>query len=156
MAFIPKDARWYLAEIVLEYLVEGDARNVVHVNRHLIEADSPERAFEKAQAIGHDHEHEYANTEHRNVRVVFRGLAQLLVIHDDLGDGAELSYQESIGVPEDRLRDWAVPKEQLAVFAPIAKPANVIPNYMPESVAVELEEAGYRREDFDPSFDKAE
>ena len=37
----PKDARWYLADVVVEHTVEGDPRNVVHVNVHLIEADSP-------------------------------------------------------------------------------------------------------------------
>jgi hypothetical protein len=52
MGFMPKDARWYLADVVLEHTIEGDPRNVVHVNMHLIEADSPEQAYEKAVALG--------------------------------------------------------------------------------------------------------
>ncbi len=52
MAFIPQDARWYLADIVLEHRIVGDRRNVVHVNKHLIEADSPQQARRKANALG--------------------------------------------------------------------------------------------------------
>jgi hypothetical protein len=87
MAFIPKDARWYLADVVLEHTVEADPRNVVHVNIHLVEADSPER--EKACALGRDAEQVYANSDGKEVRVVFRGLRDLNVIHEALEDGAE-------------------------------------------------------------------
>jgi len=44
MGFVPKDTRWYLADIVLEIIIEDDPRNVVHVNTHLVEAESPEQA----------------------------------------------------------------------------------------------------------------
>jgi hypothetical protein len=43
MGFIPKDARWYVTDLILEFTIEGDDRNVVHINTHLIEADSPVR-----------------------------------------------------------------------------------------------------------------
>jgi hypothetical protein len=46
--FIPEGACWSLAALVLEYTIEGDHRNVVHVDTHLIEAESPEQAYEKA------------------------------------------------------------------------------------------------------------
>src|SRR5579862_35588 len=84
MAYIPKDARWYLADVVLEHTVDGDPRNVVHVNIHLIEAESPERAYEKAIALGRDSAQAYVNTDGREVRVTFRGLRDLNVIHDAL------------------------------------------------------------------------
>jgi hypothetical protein len=41
MAYIPKDAKWYIAELVMEFQIEGESRNVVHVNIVLIRADSP-------------------------------------------------------------------------------------------------------------------
>ena len=40
MAYIPEDAKWYLADIVLEITIEDDPRNVVHTNLVLISADS--------------------------------------------------------------------------------------------------------------------
>jgi hypothetical protein len=42
MAFIPKAAIWYIAQVVLEITVEGETRNVVHIDYMLIRADSPE------------------------------------------------------------------------------------------------------------------
>ena len=130
MGFIPKGARWYLADVVLEHRIDGEPQNVVHVNTHLIEASSPEEAYEKALALGRRGEHEYENTDGRRVRVVFRGLRELNVIHEELEDGAELMYSEEVGVPEEQLREWDRPKERLGVFAPIEE--NRGPNYLPE------------------------
>ena len=73
MAFIPEVACWYIAGLVLEHTIEGDRRNVVHVNTHLIEADSPEEAYRKAVAFGRTGEQDYANTEGKRVRITFRG-----------------------------------------------------------------------------------
>ncbi len=141
MGFIPKGARWYLAGLVLEHTIEGDARNVVHVNTHLIEADSPEEAYRKANALGRAGEMEYANTDGKQVRVAFRGLRDLDVIHDDLEDGAELFYEERVDIPEDALARWVKPKEELSVFAPRHDKADG-PNYLPREIADMLEAEG--------------
>lgn len=146
MAYVPKDARWYLADVVLEHTVERDPRNVVHVNVHLIEADSPERAFEKATALGREAEQVYENTAGREVRVTFRGLRELNVIHDALEDGAELVFEESIHVPKEELTTWLRPKDELAVFRKRESTfKRDAPNYMPESVMKSLEDAGFTR-----------
>ena len=130
MGFIPKDARWYLADVVMEHRIDGEAQNVVHVNTHLVEAGSPEEAYEKALALGRSAAHEYENADGRQVRVVFRGLRELNVIHEELEDGAELMYTEDVGVSEEQLRVWNRPKERLAVFAPIEGKHGS--NYLPE------------------------
>jgi hypothetical protein len=145
MGFIPKDARWYLADLVLEHRIDGQGQNVVHVNTHLVEAGSPDEAYEKALALGRGGEHEYENVDGRQVRVVFRGLRELNVIHEPLEDGAEIIYTEDVGVPEEQLREWVRPRERLGVFAPIE--AKHGPDYMPESVMQMLEAAGFSRED---------
>ncbi|MGB3691330.1 MAG: DUF4288 domain-containing protein [Spirulinaceae cyanobacterium] len=49
MTYIPQDAKWYLAELIMECKIEGDSRNVIHVNITLVRADSPEEAFSKAE-----------------------------------------------------------------------------------------------------------
>lgn len=141
MGFIPLGARWYLAGLVLEHTIEGVPRNVIHVNTHLIEADSPEEAYRKANALGRRGQMEYANTDGKTVRVAFRGLRDLDVIHDDLEDGAELFYEERVGVPEDALAGWVKPKEELSVFAPRRDKSDG-PNYLPQEVAEMLEAEG--------------
>jgi hypothetical protein len=148
MAYIPKEARWYLADVVLEHAVEGDPRNVVHVNLHLIEAESPDRAYEKAIALGQASEQVYANPDGRAVRVTFRGLRDLNVIHDALEDGAELVYEESDDVSEDQLSTWLRAKEQLSIFSE-RRPKRDVPNYMPGSVMKSLKDAGVSREDIE-------
>ena len=150
MAYIPKDAHWYLADVVIKHVIEGDARNVVHINMHLIEADSPERAYEKATALGRDAEQAYTNTDGRAVRVTFCGLRSLNVIHDKLEDGAELTYEESIDVPESQLSTWVRPRERLGVFRPRETGfQRNAPNYMPGSVMSSLEEAGFSRQELE-------
>lgn len=146
MACIPDDAQWYLADVVLEMTVSGDARNVVHVNMHLVEANSPEQAYEKAMALGRDAEYVYSNMDGAEVRVTFRGLQDLNVIHDKLEDGAELAYSESIAVPEAKLQSKVRPKEELGVFA-ASVPNRGGPNYMPGNIMRDLEDEGFTRED---------
>ncbi len=132
MAYIPKDARWYLADVVLEHTIEGDPRNVVHINLSLIEAASPEEAYDKAMKLEKESEQTYENTDGKQVRVVFRGLRDLNVIHDALEDGAELAYAEEIGVPESELSASLPHKYKLGVFAPRQRKGNG-PNYMPRT-----------------------
>jgi hypothetical protein len=133
MGFIAKDARWYLADVILEHVIEGDPRNVVHVNTLLIEAESPEEAYRKAVSLGRRAKSQYLNTEGKRVRIKYRGLRELNVIHEDLEDGAELCYEEAVAISQAKLRRWIRSKKALGVFAPI-RPHTGGPNYMPQSV----------------------
>src|SRR6516162_6964705 len=105
MAFIPKDAKWYIGWIVLEFVIEDDPRNVVHINTLLIEANSPDDAYKKALELGKSQEMEYLNTDGKVVKVKFRGLRELNVIHDELEHGAELFYHQEVEVPEKAIRE---------------------------------------------------
>lgn len=154
MGFIPKGARWYLADVVLEHVIEGERRNLVHVNTHLVEAASPEEAYKKARKLGREHQHRYLNTDGMRVRVKFRGLRELNVIHDDLEDGAEISYEEIVSVPESKLKRWARPKKDLGVFAP-RRPRRGGPNYMPLTIMRKLEAAGFSRADVEDRPERA-
>ena len=62
--FIPEGVRWYLADLVVEHQIDADARNVVHVNTHLVEAGSPDEAYAKALALGRAEDHEYELVVH--------------------------------------------------------------------------------------------
>ncbi|MCI0628623.1 MAG: DUF4288 domain-containing protein, partial [Acidobacteria bacterium] len=79
-------------------------------------ADSPDEAYEKAVALGKESELSYENPEGRAVTVRFRGLHELRVIYEKLEHGAELTYDEKIGVPEGDIQRQLTAKDQLAVF----------------------------------------
>jgi hypothetical protein len=130
--------RWYYADIVIEFTIGDDPRNVVHTNTCLVRAGSPEEAYLRAGEMGRSEEREYLNTDGKQVRVIFRGLRQLGVIYDDLEDGAEIFYAENVGVPEEELGRWAKPKEELSVFTPRQAKLSG-PNCLPEEFACLLE-----------------
>lgn len=122
MGFVPKDAEWYVAEIVQELTVEGDLRNVVWRNLTLVHADSPDHAYEQAIHLGQSGDTEYLNPAGKLVTIRFRGLAFLDVICDPLEHGAELTFQRNVGVAPDELERLVLPKERLQLFRPIARP----------------------------------
>lgn len=144
-AYIPEDARWYLAEIVLEHRVQNDPGNVVHANLHLIEARSPEEAHRKAIELGRTGESVYRNTDGAEVRTVFRGLRSLTVVYEELEDGAELAYDEYVGLSEEALSRQIPPREELAVFRPRRMSVDG-PNYMPDDVMRKIEAEVFKPE----------
>lgn len=121
MAFIPEDAKWFLAEIVEQITVEGDPRNVVHTNLVLVRADSPEEAYHKAAELGAAGEASYENPDGKRVSIRFRGLHDLNVIHDELEHGAEIIFSEDLSMDEAAIRKWVPAKEALGVFRPITR-----------------------------------
>jgi Domain of unknown function (DUF4288) len=118
MGYIPADAKWYIAELVEEITIEGEARNVVHKNLVLIRADSSEEAYDKAIQLGKQSELSYENPAGRLVKTRFWGLGELAVIYDELAHGAELLYEEKVGVPSDQIEKEIRAKQELAVFRP--------------------------------------
>lgn len=127
MGYIPKSAKWYLAEIAEQISIEGDPVNVVHTNLVLVRADSPEDAYQRAMELGTAGEQSYENPDGKRVVFRFRGLHDLNVIHDELEHGAELIYSENTGLDESAIREWVTPKAELGIFRPITPSTG--PNY---------------------------
>jgi hypothetical protein len=121
VAYISEDAKWYLAELVLQITVEGDPCNVVHTNLVLVRADSPEEAHHKATELGVAGETSYENPDGKRVSIRFRGLHDLNVIYDELEHGAEILFSEDLSMDEAAIWKWVPAKEALGVFRPIAK-----------------------------------
>lgn len=142
MAFIPQNAKWYIADIVMEKRIAGQRRNVVHVNTLLVRADSPQEAYEEARKLGREAAITYESSEGQTVRTLFRGLQGLNVVHDELEHGAELFYDELVGVAPERLKTMVQRKRDLAVFRPRLRSS--APNYMPGTVAARLRAAGFK------------
>jgi hypothetical protein len=116
MTYVPSGAKWYWAEVIVEINVEDDPRNVVHRNLVLVQADSPMGAYERATEIGKRYESSDLNPSGKIVRITFRGLGGLDVIHDKMEHGAEILYSESISVSESQINQWVRQKNQLDIF----------------------------------------
>ena len=127
---------WYLADLVVQLEVEGDPRSVVHVNSCLIEAPTPEVAYDKAMALGRQTDDDYDNSIGRPVRARFLGLRDLLEIYEPLEDGAEITFTERIGVSDLDARRMIARREELAVFRPHTPSAK--PDYAPGRIMTEV------------------
>lgn len=125
----PNDSRtgnpsWYLAELVLKIFVEGDERRVVHKNLMLVRADTAAEAYEKAVEMGNEHSMSYLNPEGAQVQIEFVGLSRLTAVYDRLEHGAELLYEESVGMSNEQIQTLAVPKHRLSVFSELTSLAS--------------------------------
>jgi hypothetical protein len=119
MGYIPKDVCWFIAELVLEIRVEGDPRIVLHKNLTLVRAASADEAYAHAIDLGAKSESQYENPSGRSVQIAFRGVSKLNVVHDHMEHGAELLYEELVGVSESEIGRLIPSKESLAIFRAI-------------------------------------
>ncbi len=140
MGWVPKDAKWFIAEIVEEITVRGDPRNVVHLNYTLIRADSPAKAYAKAIKLGKGGETNYKNSEGKLVSIRFRGLHELLVVYDELEHGGELMYEAKVGLSSRDIKKMLRSKKELAVFQPWKPPDfSKSPDYGAKYIIEEVE-----------------
>jgi len=110
------DNDWYIAELIEEFRVEKQTTSLVHVNWVLIRAVDDEGAYKKALELGRKLNNQYHNTEGELVRVTFRGLRNLNKIHEDLEDGAEITYELYEDINSKAVEKMIVDKQQLAIF----------------------------------------
>jgi hypothetical protein len=144
MAYVPKDAEWFLAEIVQEIRVAGCKRNIVHQNFVIIHAGSPEAAHARARDLGKSGDTSYINENGKRVTIRFRGLRSLDVIHDPLEDGCEIMFIEKLGLTEQSIKKLVRPKRELEVFLPIRGRLSR-PNYSSKEIIDDLKKRQDRK-----------
>ncbi|HQU83693.1 MAG TPA: DUF4288 domain-containing protein [Pyrinomonadaceae bacterium] len=114
---------WYIAGILLRFEVVGvkelqpNNRFLSWENKHLIKAETPDEAYEKALKLGKESEDDYINPDGENVRWVFEGLTGLLPIYEELEDGAEIIWIKRENKTLKTIRKLAKNKEELEVFS---------------------------------------
>lgn len=119
MSHIPEDAHWFIAQLVEEFRVEGSKHNAVHINYVLIEASSPEEAYQKAVELGRQANDEWDNPEGKKVIHRFVGLRELDVIYFPIEHGCEILFEERLGVGPAALRTLVRRKNDLEAFRPV-------------------------------------
>ncbi|MFK7775384.1 MAG: DUF4288 domain-containing protein [Saprospiraceae bacterium] len=91
---------WYIAEIIekcepVHRNENQDLRRVITWgNHHLIKANSPVRAFDKAVKIGKEAEYKFINSDKLEMEWIFVGIGGLVPIYEDIEDGAELMWDD--------------------------------------------------------------
>lgn len=108
---------WYLSReiIYFEFADQtGQDEYQVWENLILINAQSPEEAFQKALKHGYDSEEE-VTIDGRKGRSKFKGLKTLIPVYEDIEDGAEIEWLEYV-VEKDKLESLVKSKENLPAF----------------------------------------
>ena len=113
--WIPKDMEWFLAELIQQFTYV-DGSHSVYVNTILVNANSLEKAYEKALKFGQAYNETFTNTDQEEVKVSFAGLRDLFLIYEKLEDGAEVLYSEYEDITEEQIAAMVTPKEKLAAF----------------------------------------
>lgn len=83
MADSPETARWYIAELVEELILDGNIRNVIHRKTRVIFADCQEDAYEKALSLSQEHEPTYLNQTFDGTRTRYWGLNELNLMPEE-------------------------------------------------------------------------
>ena len=133
MAYVPKDAEWFLAQLVEEFQVQGRKRNAVHINYVLIRANTPSEAYQKALKLGRQANQTWKNPDGKRVRHRFVGLRDLDVIYEPLEHGCEIMFVERLGMSGAGLRKLIRRKEELEIFLPI-RPRRGRPDYSSKEI----------------------
>lgn len=114
-----ENRNWYIAEIIekcepLDRNEKQDLRRVTTWgNHHLIKANSAEKAYEKAIKIGKEAEYQFTNTDKVEMEWIFVGIAELVPIHEDIEDGAEIMWTDYGFISERKTKRFALTKEEI-------------------------------------------
>src|SRR5690606_3017504 len=121
-----ENGNWYIVEIIekCEPVDRNEKQELRRVttwgNHHLIKANSPEKAFDKAVKLGKESEYKFINTDKIEMEWMFVGNGELLPLyHDNVEDRTELRWRD-YGLISDRRTKRIVydKKEFLTDFKP--------------------------------------
>jgi hypothetical protein len=113
---LPQRQDWFLAEILVLHTIGETGDFVLHNNFVLIHAETPDAAVAAAESRGREYEDSFVNTDGEAVLVRFIGLRNLHQVYEDLGDGAEILYEDLPVSSKDEALALIRPKGELSVF----------------------------------------
>ncbi|MCG2611991.1 DUF4288 domain-containing protein [Flavobacterium sp. SM15] len=104
---------WYVAEIIekrepTNRNKDNDLRRVVTWgNLHLIKAENPKMAYEKAIKIGKEAEIKFINSDNIEMEYSFVGIADLIPIYDDtIQDGCEIMWTDYGSISNKKTKSY--------------------------------------------------
>ena len=114
-----KNGNWFIVEIIekCEPVKRDENQDLRRVttwgNHHLIKADSPEKAFDKAVKLGKEAEYKFTNTDKVEMEWIFVGIGELLPIYEDIEDGAEIMWNDYGFISNRRTMRMSYEKKEL-------------------------------------------
>jgi hypothetical protein len=116
---ITNNGDWFLVEIIEKYEpIDTDKtqelrRVTTWGNYHLINAETPSKAYDKAVKIGKMSNYKFTNSDKMKMKSEFLGIGDLLPIYEDLEDGAEIMWHDYGSISAKRSDRIAKTKKEL-------------------------------------------
>lgn len=114
-----KKGNWFIVEIIekFEPVDRNEKQDLRRVttwgNHHIIKADSPEKAFDKAVKLGKQKNYKFINSDKVEMESFFVGIGELLPIYEDIEDGAELMWNDYGFISNRRTMKMPFEKKEL-------------------------------------------
>jgi Domain of unknown function (DUF4288) len=115
-----ENGNWYIVEIIekcepVDRNEKQDLRRVTTWgNHHLIKADSPEKAYDKAVKLGKEAEYIFTNTDKTEMEWIFVGIGELLPIYEEnIEDGTELMWRDYGFISDRKTKRLVIEKKEL-------------------------------------------
>jgi hypothetical protein len=115
-----KNGNWYIAEIIekcepIKRNNESESRRVItYGNHHLIKADNPKEAYNKAVKIGKESEFKFINANKIEMEWIFVGIGDLFPIYEDtIEDGAEIMWTDYGVISNKRTMQFSRTEKEL-------------------------------------------
>ena len=115
-----KNGNWYIAEIIekcepVNRNEEKELRRVTtYGNHHLIKAENPKAAYEKAVKIGKEAEYKFVNSDKVEMEWIFVGVGELIPIYDEnIEDGCEILWTDYGNITNKKTMSFARTEKEL-------------------------------------------
>ncbi len=103
---------WWIASLLEHHQATDDRPAVYWENYRLIRASGWREAFHKAQYLGANDAND--GDEEFSYRQTFIGITDLVPIHDEFEDGAEILWKEYDASQDDSTSSWVYSEEEMA------------------------------------------
>jgi hypothetical protein len=115
-----KNGNWFIAEIIekcepVNRNEEKELRRVTtYGNHHLIKAENPKVAYEKAVKIGKAAEYKFVNSDKVEMEWIFVGIGELIPIYDEnIKDGCEILWTDYGNITNKKTMSFARTEKEL-------------------------------------------
>lgn len=114
-----KNNNWYIVEIIekCEPVIRNENQDLRRVstwgNFHIVKAETPKIAYEKAVKIGKDAEFKFINSDKVEMEWIFVGIGNLIPIYEDIQDGSEIMWEDYGFISNRRAERFALSEKEL-------------------------------------------
>ena len=113
------NGNWYVVEIIekCEPVKRNEYQELRRVmtwgNFHIVKAETPKEAYNKAVRIGKNGEYKFINSDQLEMEWIFIGIGNLIPISEDIKDGSEIMWEDYGLISNRKAMKFPISEEKL-------------------------------------------